>query len=532
MNQLPFLNDKTEYITFLEKYLYMRLMVEELRWRQESDALCEHAFSIDAIKETLLCNNNEAVKVRCTLKSLGWVSELPDQTPQLAGTKGRKKAPVRLTHEEHLNALASQRQTWQYKVVAGLLCCPPGAAGWELPPAELIRDLKQIKQQINVDGTNTGKASWRRAHVAKLPIIERLVLAALWAQASPVGKVEGISLNRLARQCSLKPSKRFQLAISHLIAGGTITYVQESVTGGAIFGPKKKAEAEIQLNPFHPWVAEHTPPVTLLVVETPLSGVVERMVYPETLSVLTGVERLCELGYGHLRGGMREDRTGCLMAVAYAANPYNPNGINKRWSNKVEVIAHIPIWHAMRNYVPYTLSANIKALHDDFIIMQKLIRNHLAKKINRSITHGELASSTLMLDVQAGTKNYYSPVVSDRYKAKLENLPHYPLKIISDAERRFQEALLQPLLGRLREGLSEADIAKLHSPHMAIFPFEIPKIQTEEILTPHFAKETICWMVLTDCEGKFPQKRIIELGEKDDVPTIKQVKEQKKLKDF
>ncbi|MBK8102737.1 MAG: hypothetical protein IPK30_05505 [Cellvibrionales bacterium] len=506
-------------------------MVEELRCRQESDGLCEHAFSIDAIKEALLCNNNEAVKVRCTLKSLGWVSELPAQTPQLTETNGRKKALVRLTHEEHLNGMDGQSQTWQYKVVAGLLCCPP-SEGWKLPPDELRRDVKRVERQDNVDGTKTDKIRWRLAHVAKLPIIERLALAALWAQASPVGKVEGISLNELARQCSLKPSKRFQLAISHLIVDGAITYVQEKVTSGDIFREKLKVGAEIQLNPFHPWVAEHTPPVTLLAIETDVSGVVERMEYPETLSTLTGIEGIWGPEYSFLAAGVAGGKTGCLMAVAYAANPYNPNGMNKRWSNQERAIRHLSIEHATEQYAPFTVSANIKALHDNFIIVQKLIRNHLIKKLSRSITHGELASGTLMLDVQAGAKNYYSPTVSDRYRAKLEKLPPGLLKIISNAEMKFQEKLLQSLLGKLEKGLSRADIAKLHSPHMVILPFDPPEVQTEAIHNPHFSMETIRWLVLTDCEGKVPQKRMIELGVNDFVPNIGSIDEIRNLKKF
>src|SRR5690606_11502421 len=122
----------------------MVLLLDEVEGRNSNPgAACEHSFSVDVIKEMALCNNNEAVKARRTLKSLGWVEELPERTHRLEGIKGRKKAPVRLINESRLKELSAYAETWQYRVVAGLLQCPP-AGGWQMKPVEWGAQFERV----------------------------------------------------------------------------------------------------------------------------------------------------------------------------------------------------------------------------------------------------------------------------------------------------------------------------------------------------------------------------------------------------
>lgn len=528
MGKLPFINEKIDYIGFLEKYLYLVLMLDELDSRQaDPEMLCEHSFNVAVIKEMVLCSNDEAVKIRRTLMSLGWVRELPERVHQLAGIKGRKKTPVRLTNEAHLTELAAYMQTWQYKVVAGLLQCPP-AGGWKMEPKEWADQIGRLQKSAPDDGGGKDKHP-KGSHIAKLPVIERLVLAALWAQASPVGKVEAVSLNELARQCSLKPSKRFQLAISHLIAGGAIVYVQGKVVGGNALGKSTKSDTEIQLNPFYPWVAEYTPPVTLVVIEAEVGEYTEQVRYPKALSKLTGIERLCEYGYRHIGGGVRE-RIECLMTVTHAANPYYSSGMNKQWSKTQSEIKQSRIMTAAAQHMPITVPAGIRGLHDDYIVTQRIIREHLLKKIELSLTKGDLVSKSLLLDSSADFGKGYSPLMGDRYRAKIERLPIIFQEIISNSERIFQDRLLGPLFLGLGKTVSDKEVSSLYSPHMTMFPFDPAPEYAAFVKDHEWVFERMRCVILTDCKGMLSEKRVIHLGVKSEIPEIYPLNSQKDIR--
>jgi hypothetical protein len=518
------LNERIDFLTFLDKYLYMRMLFQEIDARKSCSGRLVHDMSVKTLKEVLLCNNNEAVKVRQTLKALEWVIHIDSATLQLPAGKGRKKLPAVLKHESHVRSLTSQADDWQYYVVRGLLLSPPGGKLWSAPP-EAVVGCREDRSATSFDSKKKSASS----NITKLPIIERMILAVLWATASPAGLVEGLSLNAVARQCSLKPSKRFKLAISNLIVDGAIVYHQERVCSSDQFGRKISFPTEIQLNPFHPLVSVSVPRVTMLVLES--KNIVDATGPSEMamLSELTGLGTLYDQ-HSAKHDTNKKKRRQHLEAVMTAKDPYNHNGIRKKWSNRIENLSTPDVRHANDRWVEFQVPTNLKPLHDDAIVMQKLICTHLKIITLLSIKYGDLCLSDNLITINADSV-YISDILPEQHKKLITGLPLFAIKNLIAAEDYFKNGVLKVFLKKIDQEHMESIFDEMYSRDLVVFPPIKPKYfhnagrlidayLSLTILSPT-EKSSSEKQVIRFAEGKSPIKDCLSFLNPNDIRDIR-----------